>query len=183
MSFPSYLMGFLFLLSATFLGATTPSMDSLDFPTSWEGDWRGDLVIYNVKGLAQKIPMQLKIHQENDSLYRWTIIYGEDEVKGTRDYLLKIVDQTIGHYQVDEQNTIYLDSYLLGEKLISTFEVGGTYLISSTIMIDGELHYEIIAGPTSKTTKSGNTGSGEEKIPEVTSFLVSARQVAVLRKS
>lgn len=67
------------------------------FPYSWEGIWQGDLEIFNTKGVAQTIPMELHI-LPTDSTHRftWTLIYGTDKEAGKRPYELVIIDADKG---------------------------------------------------------------------------------------
>ncbi len=114
-----------------------------------------------------------------DSVYTWTIFYGEDD---KREYLLKTVDAEKGWYQIDEQNTIALDAILIHGKLYSRFEVMGTLLLSMVELVGEELHYEIISGKTEPLTINGEAMHEGEEIPEVKAFPVGARHVAVLRR-
>ena len=102
------------------------------FPNSWAGKWKGDLNIYNATGLAQSVPMELHILPvDSTDYFTWTIIYGPDRQAGLRPYLLKPVDQEKGVYSIDEQNTIVMENFLLGNKLYGRFEVMGNLLLST----------------------------------------------------
>ena len=101
---------------------------SKKFPQDWLGYWEGELNIYNHTGRTMTIPMALdNATTDNDSIWTWAIIYGEDTISGRRDYELNIVDVSKGHYVVDEKNSIFLDAFLLDNSLVSTFNVGGKY--------------------------------------------------------
>jgi len=63
------------------------------FPESWEGNYKGDLMIYGVDSVKMKIDMELKIAKTaNDSIYDWTIIYNFKGKSDIRAYSLIIVD-------------------------------------------------------------------------------------------
>lgn len=168
-------------LSATHFGWS--QQDSLSFPQAWEGIWKGDLAIYNAKGLAQKIPMELHILPiDSSDNYTWKIIYGEDKVAGLRPYELKVVDAQKGHYVVDEQNSIALDAFLLGGKLFERFSVMGSMLLATTEVRDSVMYYEIISGSETPLHTTGDTVIDEEEIPAVGAFPIVVRQYATLKR-
>ncbi|MFK8101825.1 MAG: hypothetical protein AB8G15_04855 [Saprospiraceae bacterium] len=155
--------------------------DSLSFPQTWEGIWVGELKIHNATGLVQTLPMELHILPlDSADLYSWTIIYGEDKIKGKRDYLLVPVDPTQGHYLIDEQNSIGLDAFLLGEQFYQRFSVAGNMLLTSTALREGQLVWEIISGSLTPVQVTGNTQRGDEEIPEVSAFPIKVLQRAIL---
>ena len=41
--------------------ATLSHFPKENFPQAWIGDWSGELIIYNTKGIKQKVPMALEI--------------------------------------------------------------------------------------------------------------------------
>jgi hypothetical protein len=47
-----------------------------NFPEDWKGHWVGELEIWSVDSVLQKVKMQLII--EGDSAITWNIIYGEN---------------------------------------------------------------------------------------------------------
>ena len=102
----------------------------------WLGTWSGMLEIFNSSGKTQTIPMKIK-HFSTDTIgtYGWYLVYGE-EATGTRSYFLKTVDEASGHYQVDEKNTILLDEFMIGNKMISNFEVSGSIITSVYTLLD-----------------------------------------------
>lgn len=157
--------------------------DSLSFPASWQGVWTGTLEIRNAKGLAQTLPMELHISPiENSQSYTWWIIYGEDKIKGKRAYELQTVDKDKGIYVVDEKNTIKLESYLIGEKLISYYSVEGTVIIVTNDRRGDEMIFEIIAGSDIPVSVTGGMMHEGEDIPEVKTFPIKVQQKAILRR-
>ena len=97
------------LFTAAFFNAQTDSL--LTFPQDFAGKWGGTLEIFNAKGFAQSVPMELHILPINDTTYTYTIIYGEDKEAGKRDYLISRGPDGPHHWVCDEQNTILLDGY------------------------------------------------------------------------
>lgn len=147
------------------------------------GIWTGELEIHDVNGLKQKLPMALD-HQKTDTKgeYIWAIIYGEDTVKGRRDYLLKEVDKSQGHFQVDEKNSILLDCFLINNHLISEFEVTGNR-ISSDYYFEGEdLIFQIVMSQHEAINITGDSLINEEQIPAVQSFQTKVIQRARLKQ-
>lgn len=153
------------------------------FPDDWLGYWTGDLHIYNESGKTMTVPMALDNATTNiDSVWTWAIIYGEDTIAGRRDYELQLVDQSKGHYVVDEKNSIFLDAFLLNNSLISTFKVAGSYLQSSYELDGDEMIFSINVFPEKEIRTTGDTIYLEEEIPIVYSYKNTVLQKARLRK-
>lgn len=164
----------------------TPSIgsaqsESADPISPWIGEWSGTLEIMKSDGSKQEVPMKVK-HFTTDTVdtYGWFLIYGEDEEKGTRAYYLKAKDKSSGHYVVDEKNGIFLDTYLIGNKMVSTFLVQHSLITSVyTLEEDGGMKFEIFYS----NTKDPNTSGGNtEDIPSVESYVASTYQFARLQK-
>lgn len=179
----------LFLISSISNAQTQDSItsnsvpDSLSFPHSWVGHWQGTLDIYNAKGLAQTVAMELEISPiDGSENFNWAIIYGEDKVAGRRAYELEIVDPAKGWYAIDEKNTIRLEAYLFNNKLYSRFEVMGNWLLSSYEMQNNQLRFEIISGQSEAVSTTGGQTFEKEEIPEVNAFPINVHQSAVLTK-
>jgi len=155
----------------------------ISFPEDWMGYWKGDLEIYKKNKLVRTLPMALD-HAYTDTIgyYKWAIIYGADTIAGRRDYYLNTVDAAVGHYQTEERNSIFLDSYLFGNQLVAYYDVG-TVAIQSTYTRSGdEIHFEILAMGTEPIALTGNQIIAGDTIPEVRSYPVTTKQKAVLRK-
>jgi hypothetical protein len=106
------------------------------------------------------------------------IFNGNEDV---RDYQLKVVDASKGHYIVDERNSILIDAYYRNGVLTSFFEVEKSFIISEYSKIGEEIHFDIISAKDSPNL-SGDQQVNGETIPEVSSFPVNGRQKAVLIK-
>ena len=149
------------------------------FPENWYGKWRGTLVIYNNKGVAQKIPMELHV-EPTDSANRckMALIYGEGENANVRPYDLVTLDAENGHYQTDEKNTIYLDDYYFDGVLYSRFEVMGNLLLSRIEKRNDKIYFEIISGKLEPIATTG--GDEANDIPPVNSYKITVSQRAEL---
>ena len=63
----------IFLMVGQLLGQI--ESDSLAFPESWIGDWKGELEIFTTQGEVQSVSMQVKIHStEEEGTFSWTLI-------------------------------------------------------------------------------------------------------------
>lgn len=176
-------MKLLAILSLFVLINLDSSAQTNAFPKTWLGKWAGTLEIHNAKGLAQSVPMQLRIlPTDSTNRYTFTIVYGEDTIAGKRDYELVVLDEQKGLYAVDEKNTIVMESYMLGGKLYNRFEVMGNLLLATTEMIGENLVYEVISGSMEPLKTTGNQLFKGKDIPPVKVFPVNVRQVATLKR-
>lgn len=154
------------------------------FPADWQGHWQGRLEIFNASGKVQEIPMELHLlPMDTSANYTFTIIYGEDKEAGKRPYELVVLDAGKGRYLIDEKNTIKMEAYLVGGKLVQWFEVEGSLLYSSLELVGGEqLVWEILAGSSAPASSSGGTKVDGEDIPVVKAYPIGTLQKAVLRR-
>ncbi|MEL6863927.1 MAG: hypothetical protein AAFP19_05890 [Bacteroidota bacterium] len=160
-----------------------PVQRQSQFPDDWMGEWEGELVIYRGNKELQRIPMQMSI-SPGDTLGRleWSTTYsGEKEV--IKPYALTTIDSEKGWYLTDENNSIYIESYLFNQnKLVSWYEVQGSLIMASHELRDGQMIFEIFAGKTEPVSITGNTKMGEEDIPEVKTFPMTIYQKGILQK-
>jgi len=165
------------------LGQNFTNNSKSTFPESWLGKWQGTLEIYKGETVVQRVPMYLD-HAETDrsGVYVWALVYGEDLEAGRRNYLLREKNKEMGHWIVDEQNSIFLDAYVLSNKLISHFSVMGTEITSIYTLEGEEMVFEIIVNEADILNKTGNTLIDGEEIPEVLNYAVTSYQRAVLKK-
>jgi hypothetical protein len=165
-----------------FILITLQGIAQNSFPKSWEGDYEGILNIYAVDSTAMKVQMRLGIHPTKvDSIMQWKMTYifkGQEDV---RDYLLKTIDAEKGHYLIDEQNSIEIDSYYRNGIFTSFFEVMNSFIITEYQWAEDRIFFDIIS-TENKPKISGNTVHEGEEIPEVSSFPVNGRQEAILYK-
>lgn len=167
------------LLSPLLAMAQTDSLPS--FPADYEGKWGGTLEIFKPEGIVQSVPMELHILPITDTSYTYTIIYGEDKVAGKRDYLIVRGPNGPHHWICDEQNTILLDGYHLGNVYQSVFTVAGNYLIANVEHRGDHLVYSIHSGKEIPVRTTGAQVHEGEDIPEVKSFKVAGYQRSTLR--
>ena len=151
------------------------------FPRNWYGKWKGTLVIYNNKGKAQEIPMELHCGP-TDSTHRhqMALVYGEGEKQDFRDYELVVVNAENGHYKTDEKNTIYLDDYYFDNILYSRFEVMGNLLLIRIEKRNEKLYFEVVMGKGEPISTTGN--DNENDVPPVNSYNITISQRAELTK-
>ena len=81
---------------------------SLSFPQSFVGNWKGVLQLYKAgKDTVQSVAMELRVQAigTTPGQYTWNLIYGKP-TEDNRPYLLKPVNITKGHWIIDELNGI-----------------------------------------------------------------------------
>ena len=154
----------------------TPSNDQ--FPTDWTGNWAGDLSIFKNGKLSRTLPMKLSIFPQGDSV-QWTIQY---DTMDTRPYTLKVVDKEKGVYLVDEHNSIQLESYLFGQKLISQYTVMGNQITIMEEKQGNTIIFEVLMSKNEPVSTTGGQKVDGEDIPEVITYPVRIYQKAVLGK-
>ncbi|MCC7521884.1 MAG: hypothetical protein IT220_09650 [Flavobacteriaceae bacterium] len=170
------------LISALFFLFQSILLAQNNFPKSWVGSYRGQLHLYTIDSIAMRVDMKLDIVQTmNDSIFQWKMTYIFNGNEDVRDYQLKLVDASKGHYIVDERNSILIDTYYRNGVLTSFFEVEKSFIISEYTKIGEEIHFDIISG-INQPILSGNSEQKGELIPEVMSFPINGRQEAVLIK-
>jgi hypothetical protein len=150
---------------------------TVNFPSDWIGEWSGILEIWSVDSILQQIPMKLII-TPNDSCYNWNIIY-EQEIPDSRQYKLRTVDSTLGHYQIDELNGIVLDTWKKGNGVTSAFEMDNLLLVISYTMIEDSINYEVKVLDLNKKTI---TGENNPELDFISNYTVTSYQKAILKK-
>jgi len=161
----------------------TTSKTDYVFPDDWLGNWSGELNIFTVNGLKQTLPMALDLSTTDTSgIYTWAIIYGHDSIAQRRDYVLKEVDKSLGHYVIDEKNGILIDAYHIHNELSSVFSVMGNTLVNAYRLEGNQLTFTVKIFPSEEIRTSGDTLLLDQKIPEVLSFQHTMSQVARLQK-
>ncbi|HAI76354.1 MAG TPA: hypothetical protein DCM08_08900 [Microscillaceae bacterium] len=151
-----------------------------NFPSDWAGKWQGNLAIYNpAKGKTMEVTMQLTITAtENPSQWGWEIVYNTGEKQDIRKYVLLAQDPAVGHYLIDEQNSILLDSYLVNQRLISAFDVSNNRLMAIYHFQPEQIVFTILSSGGEYLRQSG----GSNDTPLVDSFKLQAFQEAVLKR-
>ena len=146
--------------------------------TDWIGQYKGTLKANGLNGKEVQFAMELHIAHIDDSTYSFTIIYGKDSLRQERAYLLEV--QGENRFVLDEQNGINLPMSLINNRLVSVFEVQGSWIHVSYILKSKGIRFELTSSNFHEET-GGGTADGEE-IPIVKSYLTSAFQYAELKK-
>ncbi|MCC7464809.1 MAG: hypothetical protein IT261_00985 [Saprospiraceae bacterium] len=167
------------------LFSTRTSGQNATFPESWSGNWKGSLEIYNGKGKVNAVEMTLEIHKidtSREGRYTFGLIYGSKE-QDWRPYELVPVSPERGIWKVDEKNSILMESFLYGPKLLCWFVVQGSRILCTYEKTDEQtMIFEVISGTETAISTTGNTKQGEEEIPEVKTYPCTVFQRAVLTK-
>ena len=112
-------------------------------------------------------------------IYTWSLIYG-DSAPDARHYLLRTLNAEEGIYTIDEQNTISIESYLVGDVFLSWFEVLGSFLATRIEHRRAFLSWEIVAGGIAPISTTGDSVMGGDTIPPVHTYPIRVRQHAQL---
>lgn len=124
----------------------------------------------------------LKMDTSRQGRYTFSLIYGGRD-KDYRHYELVPVDPAKGLWRVDEKNTIVMESYLYGPKLLCWFVVEGSRVLCTYEKTDSNtLIFEVISGRETPVSTTGNTKIDKEDIQEVKTFPVTVFQRAVLKR-
>lgn len=170
--------------NATLSGNIGTAANRNHFPTDWYGEWAGMLSIWSKAGLSQEVNMQLSIGPHPDpNTHSWTIGYQTDKGADIRKYTIIEADSIGYHYIVDEQNGILLDSYKLGDKLVSDFEVMGSHLVFTYTFYQESIAVDVTMSGAEAVSISGDTVVESDTIPAVSSYAVRVAQGAVLYPS
>jgi len=164
------------------LGLSYFSTQAQQFPQNWEGKWTGTVTIWSLTQPANSFPMSLEIVPQ-DSAWTFTLNYMRDENKpDLREYSLVPIVDSIGHFAIDEHNSILLDSYYDGACLYTAFGGMGSELLTR-ICLNGEvLEYEITSFQSEPIRVSGNQVVESDTIPEINSYQVDLTMRAKLRR-
>lgn len=144
-------------------------------PANWHGTWAGTLTVNALNPKTQTVPVTLEIAPDKDGPgFVWKTTYG-DARKTVKDYRL-IPGKTPGTFTLDEKNGIVLEERLAGNVLTSTFEVGGTLLVSRYELTADAIKLEILS--FGKATETG----GKDGVPVVKNLPLVGVQTAGLKK-
>lgn len=176
----------LLTLTASILALSgTTSIAQDVFPKTWEGVWSGELEIYNAKGKAQSVNMSLEIlpiPDHPEGRYTFGLIYGS-KAQDWRPYELVPVAPERGLWKVDEKNSIEMESYLIGPKLLCWFTVQGSRILCAYEKTQpNEMVFEVMSGPEKAVSQTGGAQHEGEEMPEVNTFPFSVFQRAILKR-
>ena len=149
------------------------------FPKCFIGNWKGKLQWMIAGKPTQTFTMQLRI-QSTDAAnqFTWQIIYGDDN-KDNRPYILKPLDTAKGHWIIDENNGIVLDSYVHGNTVHGAFTVQGNTIVDNYTIENGKMKVEFFS---IKLGDKKQSGKGTEESPFVDSYRISSYQIGVLTR-
>jgi hypothetical protein len=155
------------------------------FPDSWAGTWTGTLEIFNGTGRTQTVQMQLEIHRIDTSRtgrYVFGLVYGSKDMDW-RPYELVPVDASKGLWRIDEKNSIVMESYLYGPKLLCWFTVQQNRILCTyEKMDDNSLVFEVFSGQEIQVSTTGGAKMVTEEIPIVKTYPFSVFQRAILKR-
>ncbi len=186
-NYPKYglLLLLFFALHACGVREDVPSVEQmsdtsgLPFPADWSGRWTGMLRIFSHGRQVHRVPMQLTISPQGDSI-RWAIQYDSADVRA---YTLVAVDTASGLYVMDEHNSIRIETYLFGNKLIARYEVAGSDIVVTETLLGDELWFEVLASPLAPVSRTGDTVWQGDTIPPVKTYPVQVYQRARLKRA
>ncbi|MDQ3234778.1 MAG: hypothetical protein M3Q07_23475 [Pseudobdellovibrionaceae bacterium] len=145
-------------------------------PKAWQGIWRGDCHNLrpgsNADDEARPFQLELQIgpHSTPNTL-TWTMIYTENGTKQRRPYLLKTMDAAKGRFAVDEGQGTLLDTFLVGNVLMSHFEFpGSTQLTTRDELIGDTIVSDIYSYATRDLRKIGSASNPSITTHQLTSL-------------
>ena len=168
---------------ALLLSVSSASLEGQDrFPAKWAGRWEGTLTTMSPPdSVRTRIPISLTIAREDTgTAWSWRTIFNADTVRGIRPYRLIVRDSARGLFATDEGNGLELEAVVIGETLVSVFQVGGRVLESRYAMHGDSLVHDIIWWNATPATRRSGTGPNAERGSEVQSFRVDGRQRAIM---
>lgn len=166
----------------------SPKSEKPSFPIDWVGEWQGTLSVERGMTEVMSTPFHLSIQPLEKGCYTWGIAYGEGR-SDNRPYTMCPKDTaTATHWIIDEHNGIVLDGYVHGNVYFCRFEVMGNLLFTRDELIRDTLYHEIVTGPLSGASLTGDTvhrvetpeGIRNDSIPVVASYKLPTRQWAKL---
>lgn len=158
------------------------------FPQTWVGKWRGSLNVWTMPNRYQRIPMVIEIKPTADtSRYSLITSFGADTLKGGANYEIVRVNPQRGIYQIDQKNSVKMDAFFIGNRLVCEFVAGGVRFITSYERQGENMIFEVISGRDAYTSTSGggkapNAAPDAKPLPVVQSFPMSAWQRAILTR-
>lgn len=122
------------------------------FPESCIGKWKGVMYIHAAGKVRDSVAVKLTVAAKDSRSWTWKTEYLSEKYPMTKDYVLKTVNASIGHFQTDEGDGIIIDQYVFGDKMSCIFETAGILLTSCYEMQAGKLIFEVASGKKSEET-------------------------------
>ena len=167
-------------LTVVLLSLSSAAQTKVTFPTSFIGNWKGNLEWMVAGKPTQTFAMQLEITAADTSnQYNWKIVYG-DKQNDVRPYTLKPVDTAKGHWIIDEHNGILLDGYVHQNSFHGAFTVQSSTIVDNYSLENGRIKVEFY---NIKLADKKQSGAGTEDSPFVDSYKISSYQVGFLERS
>ena len=159
---------------------SSTASDSLSFPMSWIGHYKGQLNIYPDNKNVSSFEMALRIGAADLSgHYPWTLIYNNEDVRA---YGLIELDKEQGLYKIDEYNSIRLEAYYKGDHFISKFNVMGSDLLVDYEKIGEDIRIRFYISSDKSVSQSGGEVFATDTVPTVKAFPILVFQEALLKK-
>lgn len=168
-----FLWGLLLLMTTSAFSQN----DSLHFPSSFQGIWKGKLQWMMASKATQEFTMQLHIlPTDTVGVYTWKMIYG-DQNQDSRPYLLKAIDINKGKWAIHENNGIVLSNYFMGNCLTGAFTVMGNTIANSYCLEKNSIR---VSFNSMRLGDSTATGLGTSESPAVINYRVGSYQTGIL---
>jgi hypothetical protein len=148
------------------------------FPLDWVGHYKGTLKIYKENKESTTINMELIIGNPNGAgYYPWTLIYNDEDI---REYGLEAINSSLGHYRIDEFNSIQIEGYLNNGHFVSRFDVMGSDLLVDYHRTNEGINVSFYITKTEAETKTGGEIIALDTVPSVKSYPILVFQKAEL---
>lgn len=127
----------------------------------WHGFWQGSCQYDAQDGTpTETIPLTIEITPVSATEVTWNMHYMRASGDIVKNYILRAVDETTGHYVIDENNGILIDEYLLQNQLMAQFEVNKRQITIASELEGNTLNYNSYAFSTSVERRNrGANGS------------------------
>jgi len=159
-------------ITILFLVGTILQVNSQTLSSQWEGKWEGEVEIWAFNKVIESFPMSLEISPK-DSSWDFILTYNRSvETPDVRKYSLIIVEDSAGHFAIDEHNSIVLDTYLNRDCLYTSFGGLGSELQTRLCLKSNQIEYEITSVNSDPIRVSGDEVLDGDSIPEIKSYQV-----------
>lgn len=146
------------------------SLGAQSLSSDWLGKWEGTVEIWSNNQKQNAFSMSLEISPA-DTAWNFIITYQMNPEKpDVRNYSLLVLEDSSGHFVIDEHNSILLDTYLNANCLYSGFGGMGSELMSRMCLEGKELAYEIMSVKSEPIRESGGTLMKGDSIPSIRSY-------------
>jgi len=143
--------------TAILLGSISASAEILP---EWHGFYQGECE-YQAQGTLdiEIIPMTIEILPVSANEVSWSMHYYRASGDIVKNYTLRAVDESIGHYVTDENNGILIDQYLRQNRIMTHFEVNNNQVTGVSELNGNTLSFTNYAFSSKVETRSRASGS------------------------